>query len=147
MHTGGAYPQLQDLAYITNNTSSYPFQQHLPNAIFHGVPLPGHSNYIGSEISVRSHYLYRQNDCGQDNHARNGTTVYTSIYPFQQHLPNAIFHGVPLPGHSNYLGSEISVRSHYLYCQNDCGQDNHARKGTTMLTSIYRYKRYLRDAI
>ena len=136
MHTGGANPQLQVLAYITNNTSTcYPFvQQHLPNAIFHGVPLPGHSNYIGSEISVRSHYLYCQNDCGQDNHASNGTAVYTSIYPFQQHLPNTIFHGVPLPGHSYDIDSEISVRSHYLYRQIDCGQDNHARNGTTILT-------------
>ena len=104
MHTGGANPQLQVLAYITNNTSTcYPFvQQHLPNAIFHGVPLPGYSNYIWSKISVRSHHLYHQNDCGQDNHARKGTTMLTSIYPFQQHLPNAISSEIVLISHSLY---------------------------------------------
>ena len=126
--------------------SIYPFQQHLPNTIFHGVSLPGHSYDIDSEILVRSHYLYRQNDCGQDNHARNGTAMYTPIYPFQQHLPNTIFHGVSLPGHSNYIGSEISVRSHYLYRQNDCGQDYHASNATTILTKIYPYKRHLLNA-
>jgi len=30
------------------------------------VRLPGHSNYIESDVIVWSHYLYRWNDCGQD---------------------------------------------------------------------------------
>ena len=95
--------------------SSQLFNLHLHGAISHEVPLPGHSNYVGSEISVRSHYLYRWNDRGQQYQFRNATTAYTSIYPFQQHIPDAISHEVPLPEHSNYAWSEISVRSHYLY--------------------------------
>ena len=41
--------------------SSQLFNLHLHGAISHEV----HSNYVGSEISVRSHYLYRWNDRGQ----------------------------------------------------------------------------------